>query len=902
MYNPISTYRLQFHKQFGFKDAGNLVAYFDKLGVGTIYASPLLEAVQGSVHGYDGINPRNINPEIGTPEELKQLCNEFKKKHIGWLQDIVPNHLAYDTSNPWLADVLEKGRQSQFSDYFDIRWSTNEPLMVPFLGTDLNSAIIEGVIKLIFKNGKLFFNVYEQNYPVNPALYNKILQSESSTVPAVIHKLLNDIPKLTGSEKKTASWESYVKKLSYTASDATVRNYINSCLKRINNSEILLRELLNEQGYQLCFWQLTHEKINYRRFFTVNGLICLNIQNKKVFDAYHQTIIKLVRQGFFQGLRIDHVDGLYDPLEYLGRLRKVTGKETYIVVEKILEHDEVIPNNWPVQGATGYSFLAMVNNILTYNQGEKQFTDFYKSITRNNQPIAQQIKSRKEFILYQRMAGELENLFMDLKYALDSLNNTISDIDPQKIKKAIGAFLIAFPVYRFYGREIPLPPDEATTLSDIFDSIIQPGAELNEAVILLKQLLLEQTGNGNHRFDERMLHFYLRMMQVSGPLMAKGVEDTLMYSYNRFIGHNEVGDSLEVFGIDVIEWHDKMQERMNHHALTMNTTSTHDTKRGEDVRARLNVLTEIPEIWFDYVAKFQEMNHTLKAPRCPNRNDEYFIYLTLLGMYPMPGQPDEDVGERLQKYIHKALREAKLHTNWTNPEEEYEKKVSNFALSLLDKNRPFWKAFTDLHARISDFGIINSLSQLILKCTSPGLPDIYQGTELWDLSLVDPDNRRPVDYGVRMRWLEELEELSSKEPEVLWKLLWEERYNGKIKLWFTHKLLQYRRANPVLFMSGEYIPLKVKGMYENNILTFGRQYDKKWLVVAVPLFTAKLCHADKNKILSFDWATTEIVLPELAPHKWQSILKADSTLDVTGTIGLNMMNFILPVVIYESID
>lgn len=902
MYNPISTYRLQFHKQFGFKDAGNLVAYFDKLGVGTIYASPVLEAVQGSAHGYDGINPRNINPEIGTPEELKRLCDKLGKKHIGWLQDIVPNHLAYDTTNPWLADVLEKGRQSPFSDYFDIRWSTNEPLMAPFLGTDLNSAIMEGVIKLIFKTGRLFFNVYEQNYPVNPALYNKILQSEFSTVPSVIHELLNDIPKLTGSEKKIASWESYIKKLSDTSSDPTIREYINSCLERINNSEILLRELLNEQVYQLCYWQLTHEKINYRRFFTVNGLICLNIQNKKVFDAYHQTIIKLVRQGFFQGLRIDHVDGLYDPLAYLGRLRKVAGKETYIVVEKILEHNEVIPRNWPVQGATGYSFLATVNNILTYNQGEKQFTDFYKSISRDNDPISQQIKSRKEFILNQRMAGELENLFLDLKHAMESLNTTISDIDPQKIKKAIGAFLIAFPVYRFYGREMPLPPGEATALADIFDSIIQSGEELKEAAILLKQLLLEQTGNGNHTFDERMLHFYLRMMQVSGPLMAKGVEDTLMYSYNRFIGHNEVGDSLEVFGIEAIEWHDKMLERVNHHALTMNTTSTHDTKRGEDVRARLNVLTEIPDIWFEHVAKFQEMNQTLKAPLGPNMNDEYFIYLTLLGMYPMPGQPDEDVGERLQKYIPKALREAKLHTNWTNPEEEYEKKVSDFALSILDKNRPFWNAFTDLHAIISDFGIINSLSQLILKCTNPGLPDIYQGTELWDLSLVDPDNRRLVDYGVRMRWLEELEELSSKEPEELWTLLWEERYNGKIKLWFTHRLLQYRRANPVLFMSGEYIPLKVKGMYESNILAFARHYGKKWLLVAVPLFTAKLCHADKNKILSFDWATTEIVLPELAPRKWQSILKADSTLDESGIIGLNKINFNLPVVIYESID
>ena len=901
MYNPINTYRLQFHKKFRFEDVDNLVAYFDKLGVGTIYASPVFEAVQGSVHGYDGINPHNINPEIGTLEELDGLCDKLKEKHIGWLQDIVPNHLAYNTSNLWLSDVLEKGRQSPFSGYFDIRWSPHEPIMAPFLGTELSSAIAEGIIKLIIKNGRLFFNVYEQNYPVNPALYSKILQGDSSMASSIIPGLPADVPQPTNG-KEMASWESYIRKLSKTASDPTIREHIDSCLERINNSEKSLNELLNEQAYQLCHWQLAHEKINYRRFFTVNELICLNIQDKKVFNAYHQTIKKLVKAGFFQGLRIDHVDGLYDPVEYLERLRKTAGKETYIVVEKILNHDEVIPNNWPVQGASGYGFLATVNNLLTYNQSEKQFTEFYKSISRDKEPVAQQIKSKKEFILYQRMAGELENLLLDLKHALESLSTNISHIESNSIKKAIGAFLIEFPVYRFYGREMPLPTGEATAIAGIFDSIIRSQAEPHEATLLLKKLLLEETGNGNHVFNERMLHFYRRMMQLSGPLMAKGVEDTLMYSYNRFIGHNEVGDSLEVFGINVSEWHDKMRERMNHHPLTLSTTSTHDTKRGEDVRARLNVITEIPDIWFENVAAFRKMNYDLKTNSCLDLNDEYFIYLTLLGMYPMPGQPDEDVGERLQEYIPKALREAKLFTNWTQPEEEYEEKVSDFALSLFDKNRPFWKAFTDLHAKISDFGIINSISQLILKCTSPGLPDIYQGTELWDLSLVDPDNRRPVDYRLRMRWLEELEQLSLKEPEELWKLLWEERYNGKIKLWLTQRLLQYRRANPELFMYGEYMPLKVKGKYENNILAFVRHYENKSLLVAIPLFMAKICNADRNKLLHFDWATTDIVLPEQAPHKWHSILITDSTINLSGAIGMNKNNFNLPVIIYESID
>lgn len=908
MYNPINTYRIQFHKQFGFKEAEKLVDYFYKLGVSTVYSSPILEATPGSMHGYDGINPKNINPEIGTREELESLCDKLKHKQIGWLQDIVPNHLAFDTRNPWIADVLGKGRQSQYSGYFDIRWSAGEPLMVPLLDTDLDNAIKKGIIKMIFSRGRFFFNVYEQNYPVNPASYSKILQAQSPPVHFRLYKLLADIPEVTGNEEDLKSWKEYIKTLSYASSDPIISEHIILCLENINKSEKFLHELLNEQFYQLCYWQSTHEKINYRRFFTVNELICLNIQDKKVFDAYHQTITKMVKANHFQGLRIDHVDGLYDPEEYLSRLRNVAGKETYIVVEKILEHGEVIPKNWPVQGTTGYCFLAMVNNLFTWKQSETLFTEFYKSISSEKEPVAQQIKANKEYILYQRMAGELENLFMDLKHALESLNINTSHVDPYSIKKAIGTFLIEFPVYRFYGREMPLPPGEATTIAGIFDSIIQSQAETNEANILLKKLLLEETRTGNQEFKKRMLHFYRRMMQITGPLMAKGVEDTLMYSYNRFIGHNEVGDSLEVFGIGVSEWHEKMIERKAYHPLTMNTTSTHDTKRGEDVRARLNVITAIPEIWFKNVAIFQNMNCDIKTTFNPDLNSEYFIYSTLLGMYPMPGQPDEDVAERLQEYIPKALREAKIHTNWSNPEEKYEEKVSDFTVSLLDKSRPFWKAFTALHAKISDFGIINSISQLILKCTGPGLPDIYQGTELWDLSLVDPDNRRPVDYDNRERLLGEIDALKKDNTRRTGDVLWKQRYNGKIKLWLTQILLTYRRTKQDLFLHGDYIPLDISGTYKNNILAYSRKYKKNWLLVVVPLYLPLICKSDEKMIRKFDWLDTSVLLPPDAPEQWndltdeKNIVNTDRDInsECKSSIAVNKLFQCLPVAVMEG--
>lgn len=898
MHNPISTYRLQFHDKFRFEDAGKLLTYFDKLGVGTIYASPIFDAVPGSVHGYDGINPLKINPEIGTEKELTLLSEQLKAHNIGWLQDIVPNHMAYDTRNPWLTDVLEKGRQSPYSNFFDIRWTSGEPLMVPFLGSEFNIALEEGTIKLAFIKGRLFFNIYDQSYPLSPASYNKVFKSHTLQRPSEFLEFISSVPQPGSSESGTKAWDKFIENLGQLALKKHIGEYINSCIENINNSETLLPGIINEQVYMPCYWQVTHQKINYRRFFTVNGLICLNIQNKDVFDAYHQTILRLVKTGIFQGLRIDHIDGLYDPAEYLEVLRKEAGPDTYIIVEKILEQDEVIPDDWPVQGATGYSFLATINNLLTDKHSEKQFTDFYTKISRTKEPIDKQIKTRKEFILYERMAGELENLYQDLQHAVAELNQTIT---PQ-VKKSVGAFLIEFPVYRFYGRKMPLPENEALDVESIFNKISESDSELSEGINLLKKLLLLETGKGNDRFDQKMLHFYQRMMQISGPLMAKGVEDTLMYSYNRFIGHNEVGDSLDFFGIDTNRWHNKMLDRLHQHPLTMNTTSTHDTKRGEDVRARLNILTEIPEIWFEKVKTFQQLLSETERSNRPDINDEYFIYLTLLGFYPMPGQPDDDVGQRLTEYVPKALREAKTHSNWTNPAEKYEEKATDFALSLLDKTKPFWKEFADLHEKISDFGIINSITQLTLKCTSPGLPDIYQGTELWDLSLVDPDNRRPVDYSIRIKWLNELEQLSKQDPEKLREILWQERYNGKIKLWLTQQLLKYRKANPELFLSGDYIPLKTTGKYADHIMAFMRRYGSKWILVAVPLNMVKICNLEINELLNLDWDTTEIVLPAQVPGKWQNILYKNSILDAIQTVTPKDIGLMSPIAIYESIN
>jgi malto-oligosyltrehalose synthase len=894
MYNPISTYRLQFNRQFNFREAEKLVEYFQELGIGTIYASPVFEAVPGSIHGYDGINFERINPEIGGRDDLAQLTKLLHKYHIGWLQDIVPNHMAYDTRNPWLLDVLEKGKQSPYSDFFDIRWSENDSLMAPFLASDLDSAIHEGNIKLVFKEGRFFLQVFEQIYPVSPKSYSKILNQWEGQVPVSLEELSENLAVPEENELKLSEWDKSVSSFASTDGEKERKTYIESCLDKINGSEKKLREIIDLQEYRLCHWQETQKRINYRRFFTVNNLICLNIHKNKIFDAFHSEILKLINEEVFQGLRIDHIDGLYDPQGYLEKLRKKSGEKIYIVVEKILEENEVIPPDWPVQGATGYSFLAKVNNLFTQGANESKFTSFYIKIRRDHRSLSEQIRSRKELILYTRMAGELDNLLTDFKDVLKKADISADNQKLSDIKKAIAGLLIECPVYRYYGRQMPLLWAEENAIATILERIQINEPEINHSVDLLKQVLLVIPWENNKLLNDTILHFYRRMMQITGPLMAKGVEDTLMYTYNRFIGHNEVGDSPERFGIDSGEWHTKMFQRQKLYPLTMNTTSTHDTKRGEDLRARLNVLTDLPDLWFDCVIRFREMNKELRIQDSPDLNDEYFAYLTLIGMYPMPGQPDNDTEERLKSYFTKALREAKLHSNWINPNTNYENAMCDFTISLLDRNRPFWKQFSSLHQKIVDFGIVNSLVQLTLKCMSPGLPDFYQGTELWDLNLVDPDNRKPVDFQKRVLFLRQISERLIENPETFVYQLWKERYNGRIKLWLMQSLLKHRRTHSDLFWHGVYIPVEVRGKYKNNVIAFIRNWQNDCCLVAVSLHLAALCNGDKEKILYFDWENTELILPDNTPVNWQNILIKSSAIIYGDFISIGELFRSLP--------
>jgi malto-oligosyltrehalose synthase/4-alpha-glucanotransferase len=805
MRNPVATYRIQFHKDFNFQHLPQIIGYLGHLGISTIYASPIFEAVPGSMHGYDGIDPHKINPEIGSLDQLRQISKALSSAGINWLQDIVPNHMAYHPGNKWLMDILEKGEASAYAKFFDIDW--REKIMVPFLGASPDEVIANKELKIVSEDGKQKIRYYDTTYPVN------------TTSPLA---------------------------------------------QEIQDNE--LKQLLDEQHYRLCCWRETDERINYRRFFTINSLICLNIQDSDVFQQYHTLIKQLLDEGIFQGLRVDHIDGLYDPAKYLRQLREISGEDTYITVEKILQPKEYLPANWPVQGNTGYDFLSLVNNLFTQSTSEAGFTGFYQQLTSDYSPIELHIQNKKTYILFSHMQGELENLFRLFKSSDIVTKSAFATLRQDDVKEAIAEFLVNCPGYRFYGNSFPLNESEAAAVQGIFNKIKAQNHELSNAVALLEKAIIQNPLQGDEERNKRAAHFYQRCMQFTGPLMAKGVEDTLMYTYNRFIGHNEVGDQPGSFGIPVSVFHEEMIKRAQYRPYSQNATSTHDTKRGEDTRARLNVLTDLPELWFGKASEWQQLNTEVKG--MVDANDEYFIYQSLVGSFPFPGNDDPEFENRFNEYLQKALREAKTHSNWTNPNHEYESAVKHFVSASLQQNTPFWNSFIDLQQKIVDHGIINSLSQLVLKFTCPGIPDVYQGSETWDLSFVDPDNRRPVNYKQQAEWLQEL----SANNEQDFKNLWQERYSGKIKLWLTNKLFQLRKQEPELLAQGEYLPLEVQGVYKENIIAFARRFRQNIYLVALPLHTAEIC--PDGDIISFDWKDTRVILPSDVNAEWDDIFTA----------------------------
>lgn len=860
MYIPIATYRLQFHGEFKLSDAAPLTDYFQKLGVNTLYASPVFGSRSGSTHNYDVVNPLIIDPEIGSLEEFHKLTAELHKRQIGWLQDIVPNHMAFDSQNLWLMDVLEKGPDSDYRKFFDVAWERhpewNGKIMVPFLGAPLENVLANQELHLQFHPQGLLLSYYENTYPLNAAAYEHLLKGTEAW-PSI---------------DKNQRWEDQKQELfKFYRENEEARKKLEAHLAEISRDREQMKSLLNQQYYTLEYWKLSEQKINYRRFFTINDLICLRMEEPEVFDEYHRFVKQMMDNEHIQGLRIDHIDGLFDPKGYMDSLRKLCGDKVYLLVEKILEWDEQLPADWEGQGTTGYEFLATVSQVLTHTEGEEAFSKFYEEITGNQLVYEDIVFQKKHFILTEKMGGELENLL----HLAQSLN-LLPEPENEEWKQALAVFMAAFPIYRIYPQNLPPAKKELDFVLEAEETALIHHPELSDKIRHLAALF-EAESEEQQMPEAQRLPFVQRSQQFTGPLAAKGVEDTTFYTFNRLISHNEVGDTPAIFGMNVELFHEKMLDRRKLMPHAINATATHDTKRGEDARMRINVLSERAEQWIEKVKDWQDINQDFKkeldGKACPDANEEYLIYQVLIGLVPFDHPLNESFGQelidRLKDYLTKALREAKIHTDWSAVNEEYEQQVCDFAEQIV-KHTPFLEDFLPFARLTTHFGVQNSLAQTLIKLTAPGVPDIYQGCELWDLSMVDPDNRRPVDYELRTKMLEEIEstELS---PAFLQQLLGGYA-SGKVKMFLIWKVLQHRNALEKLYREGEYLPLSVSDELHEQVIAYARKLDGQWSITIIPRNFSQKLEAGQWPLGEQIWQDAVLKLPDDAPKKWSNEL------------------------------
>ncbi|MEG4013411.1 MULTISPECIES: malto-oligosyltrehalose synthase [unclassified Microcoleus] len=917
---PTATYRIQFHGGFKFEAAKQIVSYLEELGITDLYASPIFKARKGSTHGYDVVDSNLLNPELGNSEDFESLTYEIKQRKMGWLQDIVPNHMAYDTQNLLLSDVLENGPDSDYFDYFDIEWNhayenLKGRVLAPLLGNFYGECLENGEIQLQYREKGLTINYYDLKLPVKIDSYGKFITHDLGHLGRELGRRHPDFIKLLGiiylikntsSEVKgKARYDqvAFVKGLLWELynQNPVVHEFIDKNINVFNgekgNAESfnLLDDLLSDQFYRLSFWKVGAEEINYRRFFTVNELMSVKVEEIKVFHKNHALIFEMVEEGKFTGLRIDHIDGLYDPTEYLKRLRERVG-DTYTTVEKILEHEEDLPPYWPIEGTSGYDFLNYVNGVFCRCDREEQFSEIYHRFTRLTVPYEQLFLEKKGLIVEKNLAGDVDNLAQLLKN-ISGHSRQGNDFTRSGLEKALSAVLTVFPVYRTYINQEGLRESDRTYVKYAIAHAKELVPRLLKELKFIETLLLleeEETLTVEQKEERR--HFVMKLQQLTGPLMAKGVEDTLLYVYYRLLSLNEVGGNPSQFGVSLADFHDFNKQQQIAWPHKMNATATHDTKRGEDVRARINVLSEIPEEWEQQVKSWRELNSSKKINfvnrMVPDTNDEYFLYQTILGSFPFEGIENTDYVDRLKDYAIKAVREAKVYTAWLRADNDYETGFMTFIESVLEnsENNQFLKNFLPFWKKVADYGIFNSLSQTLLKITAPGVPDIYQGTEFWDLSHVDPDNRRPVDFDRRIQVLQEIKQQAKTDILQLVEDLIATREDARIKLFLTARLLEARKEYLEVFKSGDYQSLQVVGTFKDNVVAFARSFGDTTVIVVAPRFLTGVVKPAEIPIGKQVWKDTNLVLSEQMPSVWKDAItnqpvESNGTLEIGDALG-----------------
>ena len=828
---PGATYRIQFNSGFRFEDARRIAGYLADLGITDLYSSPLLRPRKGSSHGYDIVDATMLNPDLGTSDDFTALHDELDRHGMGLLLDIVPNHMAASHENAWWMSVLENGTQSRYLHYFDIDWRDNRVLL-PILGKPYGEALESRELKLGFDEEGFYIAYYDKRFPVAPQSYKIVLQECVDSLPTEGPAI--EVRDIVQNDNVIAN-SRFLKDTLWRVRDQsqTFREALERAVERFNSDFDLLDRLLDAQAYRLAYWRTASETINYRRFFDVTDLVGLRVENPEVFETRNKLILELIGEHKVTGVRIDHIDGLFDPQNYLTKLQVRLGdpataelERFYVVVEKILEYGEELPQSLRCAGTTGYDFLDVVNALFVDPAGLGALTEFYHSYTHLTAPYADVVYERKKQAIEQLFYGEMRALGSHLA-ALAVADRNARDFSPSELSGALLEVTACMPVYRTYVREVPVTDSDRDSINHAVAEARRRGKSVDTRLFdFVENVLLIEPPSYIASERDKWLEFVMRWQQFTGRVMAKGVEDTAFYNYNRLLSLNEVGGEPGR-GSDfdpVAELHRRNERIARKWPNTMNATSTHDTKRSEDVRARISVLSELPELWQREVKKWTRANAEWKRGGVPAANEELMIYQTLIGMWPLDEAEFEGVPDRLRAFLEKAAREAKTHSSWLAPNGDYERALQDFATSIIE-HPPFRESFRRFQKRVAFHGMLNSLAQVVLKACSPGVPDFYQGTELWDFSLVDPDNRRPVDYDKRIAALRKL-----SSPQTLLRS-WPD---GRVKLFTTARTLAARARNIDAFR-GNYRAVATR---TPNAFAFTRGSDD--VLVVVPRLTSQI--------------------------------------------------------------
>lgn len=861
---PSSTYRLQFSAAFGFDDAAACAPYLARLGISHFYASPYLKARPGSTHGYDIVDHGSLNPELGDGAAFARMVEAFRAHGLRQILDFVPNHMGVGgADNPLWLDVLEWGPASAYAGWFDIAWEPDQPylndkVLVPFLGDQFGNELAAGQLDLRFDGGAFSVWAYgEHRLPVNPRDYAAILgdgHPELERFADAFASLSRRDPHMTRRANELKSELAHVIETDIGALEALER-----ALARFRGEPGDLRSwdalnaLIAGQHWRAASFRVAADDINYRRFFNINDLAGIRMELPELFEHAHRLIFGLIDDGTLDGLRIDHVDGLFDPRAYLERLRARMPEHAYLVVEKIIARHEQLPASWPVDGTTGYDFTSSVLGVLIDTRSEDAFSQTYEAFTGQHEPFADVVRAAKLQIMENELASELQSLAGEAA-RIARQHPMTSDFTRHLLQRAIREIVAAFPVYRSYVDGSPLTDADRRDIDWAFaharrrDAAIDPSAFDFLHGILTADVVAEPRSGFSR---QSVVRFAMRLQQFTGPVMAKGLEDTAFYRYNRFVALNEVGGSPETFGTSLAAFHGANAVRAQHWPHAMLATSTHDTKRGEDARARLAVLTEVPGEWAQLTNAWSRILRArrgdLDALAPPDRNDEYLLYQLLIGSWPAElmsaGLPDAQrlraFAERVKAAMTKSMREAKRHTTWAAPVEAYESAVLAFIDDALDveRSRAFLDSFVPFAQRIARFGVDNALIQTVLKLTVPGMPDIYQGSEIWNDSMVDPDNRRPVDFAALGALADRIAPALERDRCAALRQAYAEPWDGAIKLAVTQALLLLRRSEPALFADGAYERVAVDDPDgTESVCAFTRQLHGKTVIVAVNRF------------------------------------------------------------------